>query len=117
MHDDFTAPQESEGVEVSPWESCERGHVLNRTGYTKRKTCFECGLFRAHKRPTDRYFVLHGLKNLRGERTISEIARKAGVPTASVSEYAYLLKMVPEERVGKIAGILGVTEDELKGLA
>lgn len=103
-------------VEVSPWDSCERGHVYARTGYTKRGTCFECGLFRAHHRPLIRFFVLHKLKDLRGYMTLRDLAAYSEVPRSALSSYAYKGAAVPECRVIKIADALGVTEDDLKGI-
>lgn len=116
-HDRLAVPRGSDKAEVSPWESCEKGHVLNRTGYTKKKTCFECALFRARCKPAVRFFFLHKFKEARGTKTITEIAKRAGIPQSVVSGYAYGLAMAPEERVERIAEALGVSEDELKGVS
>lgn len=100
---------------ISP-DACTEGHVYARTGYTKRRTCFECAYARPHRKPVERWYVLSGFRRLKGSQQLSKIARKAGVKRATLSGYCYSGAMAPEGRIKRIAEALGVSEDELKGV-
>ncbi len=102
-------------VEYSPWDSCERGHVLNRTGYTRKGKCFECvELYSKSGARGRRYFYLYGF-NEALNAPLRQVYASIGFSYAALKEYA-LGYRAPEDRALEIAKALGVSVSRLKGL-
>ncbi len=96
---------------------CEKGHVLQETGFSRGGKCYECQ--KADKKvgkkykPQVRYFFLPGLRDAAGEMSLSELSRLSGFNHESIRQYRYRGKRAPEWTARVLAVTLGCSLDDL----